>query len=408
MKLLFLSRWYPFPADNGARLRVFNLIKALSREHEISLVSFTSEPADEARIAQMRAWCARVQTAPYTSFAPDSIKSRLGALSWKPRSVVGTDSAEMHALAHAEVGQFKPDLVIASQIDMIPYAQMLPVRKLIEELEVGVIRQALENARGMRRARAWLTWQKLKYYVRHIAPAFHGCTVVSENEMRWVQHMTDALPLAVMPNGVDVAACNAVRATPARDTLIYNGSVTYGPNLDAVQHFVEAIFPLVLRERPAARLFVTGRTDGVPADQLPQHDHLTWTGYVDDIRRVVAGSWVAVAPIRKGGGTRLKILEALALRTPVVSTAKGAEGLGLVDGCDAFIADEPVAFAQRVVRVLSDAQVRRDMAERGAQTAAARFDWQVIGRRLSQFVRQVAAPERISTQSTMRSGREEK
>ena len=394
MKILFLSRWYPHPADNGARLRVYHLLKALSREHEVSLVSFTSEPLHDARVQAMRAWCVNVQTVPYKPFQPGSFKSRLGALSWKPRSVVGSDSAEMHELAKEETRRLKPDLVMASQLDMIAYARNLPARKLIEELEVGIIRQAYDEAQGAKRARAWLTWAKLKAYVRAIAKDFHGCTVVSENEWQWVKRITDDLPLVVAPNGVDVTACNAMRATPAPDTLIYNGSVTYGPNLDAVQYFVGSIFPQVLRERPAARLFVTGKTEGVPAEQLPQHDHLTWTGYVDDIKPLVAGCWAAIAPIRLGGGTRLKILESMALRTPVVSTAKGAEGLGLADSHDVFIADDPGVFAQRVVDVLSDAQVRHGLAERGAQTVAARFDWRVIGRDLSQFACKVATTGR--------------
>lgn len=393
MKILFLSRWYPFPADNGARLRIYHLVKALSREHEISLVSFTSEPVSEARVQAMRECCVNVQTAPYTPFQPGSFKSKLSALSWKPRSVVGTESAEMHERTKAEMRCFKPDLVIASQIDMIPYARELPTRKMVEEMEIGIIRQAFDDAQGAKKARAWLTWLKLKCYVRAVANDFHGCTTVSDHELRLVKPITAGLPLAVVPNGVDVAACSVVRATPTPDTLIYNGAVTYGPNLDAVRFFVHSIFPLVLRERPAARLFVTGKTEGVPADQLPQHDHLSWTGYLDDIRPLVAGSWLAIAPIRRGGGTRLKILESMALRTPVVGTSKGVEGLGLVDGCDALIADDPQAFAQRVIQVLRDVQTRHKLAEHGLKTVTTRFDWLTIGRDLSQFAARVAATD---------------
>lgn len=392
MKLLFLSRWFPYPADNGARLRIFNLTRELSREHEISLISFTSEPATDAQVRSMEAFCTRVQTTQYEPFNPSSMKARLAALSWKPRSVVSTESAAMHALAQAEARRLQPDLVIASEIDMIPYALKLDARRMIEELEVGIIRQACDDARGAKsKLRAWLTWQKLRAYVRSFSRAFQGCTVVSENEMRLLKTLAGEMPLTIVPNGVDVEACSKVVATPAPDTLIYSGSLTYGPNLDAVQYFVKEIFPLVLKERPAARLFVTGRVEGVPADQLPRHDHLVLTGYVDDVKQCVAGSWLAVAPIRRGGGTRLKILESMALRTPVVSTTKGAEGLGLVDGRDALIADDPQSFAQRVVQVLSDSRRRAELAAQGAQTVATRYDWRVIGQRLSRFAGQVAA-----------------
>jgi glycosyltransferase involved in cell wall biosynthesis len=339
----------------------------------------------------MSAFCSRVQTSQIKLFEPGSLKARQAALSWKPRSVVSTNSPEMHALAMAEARRMKPDLVIASEIDMVAYARPLPARRMIEELEVGIIRQAHLDARDAKRAfRSWLTWQKLSAYVRSFSRDFQGCTVVSEKEWQLVKPLAGGMPLAVVPNGVDVEACSRVAATPTPDTLIYNGSLTYGPNLDAVQYFVNEIFPRVLRERPAARLFVTGKVDGVPADQLPKHDHLVLTGYVEDIKRCVAGTWLAIAPIRRGGGTRLKILESMALRTPVVCTSKGAEGLGLIDGKDAWIADDPQSFAQRVVQVLSDANHRADMAAHGARTVAERFDWRVIGRGLLQFAKEAA------------------
>jgi glycosyltransferase involved in cell wall biosynthesis len=390
MKILFLSRWYPHPADNGARLRILNLIKVLAQSHEVSLVSFTSDPVSNERMRTMRTMCVNVQTAPHVTFQPESMKALIGAVSPKPRSVVSMESAQMHALVRAEAQRMKPDLVISSQIDMLAYADDVGSRRMIDELEVGIVRQAYEEASGAGKLRAWMTWQKLRSWLRMISRAFHGCTMVSENELRLAKPMLGDMPLAIVPNGVDVAACSAVRAAPAPNTLIYNGSLTYAPNLDAVQYFVRDIFPLVLCERPAARLFVTGRTDGVPADQLPRHDNLVYTGYVDDIRQSVAGSWLAAVPLRRGGGTRLKILESMALRTPVVCTSKGAEGLGLVNGVDALIADDPQTFARHVITVLSDIKVRMALAERGAQTVAMRFDWQVLGKGMLQFARLVA------------------
>lgn len=390
MKLLFLSRWYPYPADNGAKLRIFNVIKELAREHEVSLVSFTDKPVTVGQMQAMHEWCTNVQTASYKVYEPGSMKSKLGMLSWKPRSVVSTDSAEMHALARSEANRLKPDLVLASQIDMIPYARDLEARRMIEELEVGIIRQASQDAQGGRKLRAMMTWMKLRAYVRSVSRTFHGCTVVSENEFRLVRQMTSEMALAIMPNGVDVEACQRVREEPVPDTIIYNGSLTYGPNLEAMQYFVQQIFPLVLRERPSARLFITGATKGVPVNQLPKHDRVELTGYVDDIRTRVAKCWLAIAPIRRGGGTRLKILEAMALRTPVVCTSKGAEGLNLIDGEDALFADDPQLFARHVVGVLSDASLRAKLSAGALQTVSDRFDWRVIGRELSQFACRVA------------------
>lgn len=394
MKILFLSRWYPHPADNGSKLRILNLIKELAREHEISLVAFAGGPVAMDQLQFMRSWCVNVQVVQYVAFQPDSLKARLGSLSLKPRSVVSTDSAEMHATARNEARRLKPDLVIASEIDMLPYARELDAVRMIEDLELGVIYQTLTTAKGARKARAWLTWAKLNTYVRTIARSFQGCTVVSNNELCLARQMTHDMPMLVVPNGVDVAACNAIQAQPAPDTIIYNGSINYKPNLDAVRYFVDEIFPRVLCKRPDVRLFVTGKVDGVPPAQLPKHDHLVWTGYVDDIMSRVAGSWLAVAPLRFGSGTRLKILESLALRTPVVCTSKGAEGLDLVDGEDALFADDPEKFANQVLKVLSDSTLRFRLAEHAAQTVSARFDWRVIGRELAQFACRIAGTAR--------------
>jgi len=124
-------------------------------------------------------------------------------------------------------------------------------------------------------------------------------------------------------------------------------------------------------------------------DRLPNRDGVVFTGYVDDVRPVVARSWVGIVPLLTGGGTRLKILESLALGTPVVSTSKGAEGLDLVPGRDILIADEPADFADAVLRVLRDASLRETLSGNGRR-AVARYDWQAIGPEFCDFVEEIA------------------
>jgi glycosyltransferase involved in cell wall biosynthesis len=170
------------------------------------------------------------------------------------------------------------------------------------------------------------------------------------------------------------------------DSLVYNGALTYAANYDAVQYFLERIFPQVKREVPQATLTVTGTTEGVAVSGLPKEDAVVFTGYVDDIRTVVGRSTVCVVPLRQGAGTRLKILEAMALCTPVISTSKGAEGLEVVDGQHLLVADTPGDFAAQTVRLLQDAPLRRRLAQQALQLVHDRYAWPDIQHNLGQLV----------------------
>ncbi len=395
MRMLFLSSWYPYPADNGSRLRIYHLIRQLSLRHEISLISLAEEPVSEGRLRAMRALCAEVKTVHQRCFQPRRLKAILGLLSTHPRSVVDTyNEAMMQTVLH-EVARFRPDVVIASQMDTAPYARRLAVRRVLDEIEVTVLYEAYARARSkLRRFRAWLTWQKLTAYLRGLLSDFDGYTVVSDAERRRViEALALPVPVAVVPNGVDVEACTRIVAQPEPDTLIYSGALTYDANFDAVDYFLREIFPLIRTKRPGVRLFVTGKLDGVNLDTLPRSNGVVFTGYLDDVRPRIAQSWISVVPLRIGGGTRLKILESLALGTPVVATSKGAEGLDFEDGRELHIADAPSEFASQVVRLLEDRALREASGAAGRQAVAARYSWSTIGASFCNFVECIARGE---------------
>jgi glycosyltransferase involved in cell wall biosynthesis len=129
----------------------------------------------------------------------------------------------------------------------------------------------------------------------------------------------------------------------------------------------------------------------VPVERLPDNDGVVFTGYLDDIRPRVARSWGSIVPLRVGGGTRLKILEALALGTPVVATSKGAEGLDLAPGQDILIADKPADFAAAVLRLLQEAQLRKTLSHNGLRVVKAKYDWQIIGQQFNDFIETVVS-----------------
>jgi glycosyltransferase involved in cell wall biosynthesis len=392
MHILFLSTWYPYPPDNGSRTRVFNLIKQLSRYHEITLLSFAQGLVSKGRLAAMEPYCRSVHTVPYKEFSPNRLRALLGFLSFRPRAAVDTYSREMQALVQ-QVGTSDPfDVVVASEMHSAPYALLLKqVPCVLEDVELAVIyEQFARQCSPVAKSRYGLTWWKLSRFMARLLRVFEGCTVVSERECDLIMKIAPAYePLVIVPNGVDLEANTGHFGVPEPDTLIYPGALTYSANFDAMEFFLRDIFPLVKAQRPDVCLRITGGYDGMSLERLPLGNGAQLTGYLEDIRPAVAQSWVCVVPLRVGGGTRLKILEAMALGTPVVSTSKGAEGLEVTHGEDILIADDPDGFAQVVLRLLRDEDLRATLSANGRQLVEERYSWERCARQLEQLLCQV-------------------
>jgi glycosyltransferase involved in cell wall biosynthesis len=193
----------------------------------------------------------------------------------------------------------------------------------------------------------------------------------------------------VVPNGIDLDFYAGNFGTPESGSLIFPGALTYQANFDAMDFFLRQVFPSVKAKCPGVTLRITGRTDGVSVDRLPLSEGVTLTGYLDDVRPCVARSWACVVPLHVGGGTRLKILEAMALGTPVVSTSKGAEGLEVTHGEDILIADTPTEFADALLRLLDDRALRARLATNGRKLVESQYGWEGIGEKLDQLLREV-------------------
>ena len=392
MRILFLSRWYPYPANNGSKIRVYNLIKELARSHEVSLISFATEPVTPDQIAGMRQLCAEVHAVPYAPFQPSSARALLGLFGKRPRSVADTYSPEVSRLVRQSADAAPFDLTIASQIDMALYPLELPgTPRILEEIEISIFQeQANRETQPLRRIRKQLMARKWSGYMAEVLRQYQGATVVSEPEVAPIQRAHPGFgPLAVIPNGADVARFTGDFGQPEPDTIVYTGALTYHVNFDAMRFFLAEVFPRIQAQRPNVRLKIAGRTDGVPIETLPQRSGVEFTGHTDDIRPLVAQSWVSVVPERFGGGTRIKVPEALALGTPVVATQRGATGLALTPGRDVLVADDPQAFAAAVLHVLADPALRASLSRNGRATVERLYDWRVIGAQFEDFLRQV-------------------
>jgi glycosyltransferase involved in cell wall biosynthesis len=196
--------------------------------------------------------------------------------------------------------------------------------------------------------------------------------------------------LAVIPNGVDLETRRPGLAEPVADTIVFNGSLAYQANLEGFQFFYFQVLPLIWNARANVKIIVTGSLNNVNLDWLTPDPRIVLTGYLDDARCSVASSWISIAPLLDGGGTRLKILEAMALGTPVIATTKGAEGLEIVPGEHLLIENEPEAFASACIRLLGTPGLRRRLTERAHRLVEAKYGWQQIGHRFRDMVEETA------------------
>jgi glycosyltransferase involved in cell wall biosynthesis len=247
------------------------------------------------------------------------------------------------------------------------------------------------------RLREGLTWTKVRRYVETVVRAFDATVVVSEQEREAVHRIVPGSRVEVVPNGVDTTRNCTGLATPEVDVMVYSGAPTFGANREAVQWFASDVLPLLRAQRPEARLVVTGRVDTLPPESLPQAAGLSYSGYLEDVRPAIAGAWCTVVPLRRGGGTRLKVLESLALGTPVVSTAKGVEGLDLVAGKEVVVADSADGFANALVELMADPARRHALAAAGRQAVEARYDWKPIAARFTSLVGELSTESSSSS-----------
>lgn len=390
MKILFLSRWYPYPTNNGSKLRIYNLLRGLAEQHDVTVLSFADQPDVKLDIPEIRAVCRNIQVVPWKPFAPQGWQARLGFFNLKPRSVVDTFSPEMEARIRQALATENYDLIIASQIDMALYGHAIAhVPTLLEEIEVGVPYEKFTQASSTwSQLRYGLTWAKHRHHLAHMLRHYRACTVVSQREKYLLsKSVPGCRDIEVVPNCINLADYRDIQATPQPGHLIFTGSFRYAPNHDAMVWFLQHVYPQLTTQVSDVRLTITGDHNNLP---LPPAENVTLTGFVDDVRPLLASAWISIVPIRVGGGTRLKILEAMALGTPVVTTKKGAEGLDVQSGEHLLIADSPQEFTAAIKQLLNDAELRQQLAANAYRLVAKKYDWAAVMPSFLNLVERVA------------------
>ncbi len=377
MKILYLSPWYPYPPDNGAKTRVYNLLNILAKKYEVIFIAFSPMGTDNNQLNI----CSRVLTIKQDPFLkPRILKSFHFFL---PYPIVTYKNKEMSHLVNSILQTNKISVAIAFTSYMAPYLTHAKVPKVFD-IDASLTSYGLERLRLERstfsKLRAWLSLQKSINFEKKMANLYDTTIVLTEINLKSLTSvLSKAKRLAIIGNGVDPIYYSLNCDLPESNTLIYNGALTFSANYDAMKWFLNDIFPLIKAEIPGVTMKVTGSLDGVNTESLPINENVILTGYVQDIRPVVSRSWACIVPLRFGSGQRMKILEAMALGIPVVSTSKGVEGLDVIDEKHLLIADTPKNFAMKTVRLLREPKLRSFLTRNARDLIERKYNWLNIG-----------------------------
>lgn len=390
MTILAVSTWCPAPVVNGATLRANHLLRALSAAHAVDLIAFAAPAApSQDALADLTSFCRRVTVIPHSPFEP--VPGRRGTWwSSTPRSLQETDDPDVRRLVQARAAQ--ADLVVGLELSAARYLAGLSVPAVFEEAEPGQIWSQVTGATTwVEHWRRRLTWWKQARYLRALAAGMAVVTVASPLEGGLLERAgVPGSRIRVVPNGADRADLARPRTPAATPYVIYPGAITYAPNLEAVTWYISHVMPRLRASGDPVEFWITGDTGRV---SRPGGEGVRVTGHLSDVKSAIAGAVATVVPLQSGGGTRLKVLESMALGTPVVATSKGLEGLDVRDRRDVLVADTPEAFATAVRDVRRDAALVDRLSQAGRATVAAGYTWDVIGERFRAIVAEAAGQD---------------
>lgn len=393
MKVLVVDDGVPYPPTDGAKQRVLNLMQHVSRCHDVSLVSlFWPGIGEEAGAEYLRTFCTRVELVPHREFSKRERRLRVvqGVLKREPRTNVLRHYQEMSDRIRSLTENESFDIVDIQLPWMVPYVEAISptsrCRKVLTLYDVPYVQyrrmMAVERRWHIKR-QLFMDWVFLKRALLKCARRFDKVILVSELDRDMLKRAGPDLDIAVVPNGVDTRTYSLLMDQPSTPTLLFVGGMRYVPNVDGAIFFCQEVFPLIKEQVPDARFLIVG-SNPIRAVQALASDDVTVTGYVEDVIPYYRQALVSVIPLRAGGGTRLKILESMALGRPVVSTSLGCEGLMVTHGENILIADAPADFAAQTVRLMNEEGLRRSLIANGRRLVETTYDWQIIARRLLQ------------------------
>jgi glycosyltransferase involved in cell wall biosynthesis len=382
MRILWVKMGGLWPSNTGGRVRSLQIISELSRRHRVTLVTTHGSGDDPNGLALQLPRCDRVASIPFvvpklgdpefpfavarswlSTYPVDLWKWRVERIRREVDTVIAEDGVDvcvadfLFAAANVPLGGPVPVVLFEHNVEYL-------IWKRLSAIEPSPLRRALFE----------VEWRKLRAREAAACAAADLTVAVSDQDRQRLAALVPHAATASIPTGVDTSYFKPEGRPELAARLVFTGSMDWHPNEDAVLYFADAILPLIRREIPETSLAVVGRR---PTDRLraaAERAGILVTGTVDDVRPYIDEAAVYVVPLRAGGGTRLKIFEALAMAKPVVSTTVGAEGLALTPR-EFVAADDPQSFAAAVVSLLRDPHRRRWLGDAGRRLVQERYSW---------------------------------
>lgn len=378
MNILFLCHRFPFPPNRGGKIRPFNMIRHLSRQHTVVVGTLAHSRAEVEEGAGLKDHCSEI-IAEIVPSARRWVHAVAALPTLIPSSQQYFQSARLERRIRELPSRFQIDAVIVHCAFVAHYARSIaaPFRMLdLGDLDSRKWADYSKYRSFPLSAGYALEAFKLHRVEKRLAEQFDQCTVTAQGELESYKELGAETPCTVIPNGVDANyfSSPAVRQPNSR-TIVFLGRMDYYPNVAGILDFVKTVFPLIRRAVPDAHMRIVGSNPLPEIKELEKLGGISVTGFVPDVRPHVRDAAVAIAPIRIARGTQNKVLECMALRIPVVATPQVAKGVQAVPERHLLVGDAPGEFADQVIRLLSNHELRARVADGARTEVVAAHSW---------------------------------
>ncbi|HEU4686135.1 MAG TPA: glycosyltransferase [Nitrospira sp.] len=385
MRLLWLKTDLLHPVDAGSKIRTYNILRELKRRHRIVYITLEDGTGTSQAYESAEEYCHRLIPVPHRisqKFSSAFYREVAGnALSDLPYAIQRYRSQAFAEAVRRAVTAERIEVTVCDFLHPsinVPATLSCPTVLFQHNVEAMILRRHYETqSHPLIRAYFRSQWRRMRKYEREACRRFDEVIAVSEDDCRAMASDYGLAQVTHIPTGVDTDYFRPAGRAPRESAhLVFTGAMDWLPNDDAMCFFVNDILPIVRRAVPEVRLTIVGRNPLPRVVALPEQDsHIVVTGRVSDVRPYMERAAVYVVPIRIGGGTRLKIYEAMAMERPVVTTSIGAEGLPVKHGEDVLVADKPEEFAASIIALLKDQVFARQLGLRAAEIVRSRFGW---------------------------------
>ncbi len=397
LRILFVATQLPAPQDTGGKIRSYHVLRQLAMRHQVTFIGTVPPGTSEAHLEAIRSICADFVAVPHRSVSSDSLAYRLMVIpnlfSPLPFGIAKDRSPRLATKVADMVRKRKFDLIIGDFLHSMVNLRDLdsvPILLFQHNVEAEILRRHCEQARNPLHRLFWFyQWKKLKAFERRASETATSCVAVSERDRRIFMQDYGFNNVFVIDTGVDVAYFSPSSRPRIPHRMLFTGSMDWRPNEDAMIFFSEQVLPRISRAIPDASLKIVGRYPGKRVQRLAETNPLVQvTGRVDDVRPHLAESSLFIVPLRIGGGTRIKIFEAMASGIPVLSTRIGAEGLPVQDQVHLLLADTPEELAHRALLIMQNPTLAQKLTENAKAFISSNNDWNIIGRQFSDICHQ--------------------